>query len=69
MRPFRRYFENASIARMMKWEMPYDDYFEYVVNVPRGDTVKPTKDSWRAVRLPPGVTLATDRRNVLKKYY
>ena len=31
MRPFRKYFEKASIKEMMKWEMPYDAYFEYSV--------------------------------------
>jgi 2,3-bisphosphoglycerate-dependent phosphoglycerate mutase len=31
MRPFRRYFEHASKTKMMSWEMPYDDYFEYSV--------------------------------------
>lgn len=29
MRPFRRYFEKASINEMMDWEMPYDNYFVY----------------------------------------
>lgn len=33
MRPFRRYFEKASVKDMMKWEMPYDNYFEYSVRV------------------------------------
>ena len=33
MRPFRRYFEKASIREMMSWEMPYDNYFEYSVKV------------------------------------
>lgn len=33
MRPFRRYFEKASIKQMMSWEMPYDGYFEYSVRV------------------------------------
>lgn len=31
MRPFRRYFERASIKEMMSWELPYDNYFEYSV--------------------------------------
>jgi len=31
MRPFRRYFEKKSIKEMMKWEMPYDNYYEYCV--------------------------------------
>jgi len=69
MRPFRRHFERASIREMMRWEIPYDDHFEYVVNVPSGKQSKPGKTSWNAVSLPPGVTLATDRRNALKKYY
>lgn len=33
MRPFRRYFEKASIKEMMSWEIPYDTYFEYSVKV------------------------------------
>lgn len=33
MRPFRRYFEKLSIKQMMKLENPYDDYFEYTINV------------------------------------
>ncbi len=33
MRPFRRYFEKLSIEEMMKLENPYDDYFDYVVEV------------------------------------
>jgi len=33
MRPFRRYFEKFSINEMMKLENPFDDYFEYVVDV------------------------------------
>ncbi len=33
MRPFRRHFEKLSIAKMMKLENPWDDYFEYTVKV------------------------------------
>jgi 2,3-bisphosphoglycerate-dependent phosphoglycerate mutase len=33
MRPFRRYFEHLTIKQMMKLENPWDDYFEYVVEV------------------------------------
>jgi 2,3-bisphosphoglycerate-dependent phosphoglycerate mutase len=33
MRPFRRYFEKASVEKMMSWEMPWDDYFEYSVKI------------------------------------
>jgi len=33
MRPFRRYFEHLSINQMMKLENPFDDYFEYTINV------------------------------------
>lgn len=33
MRPFRRYFEKLSIKEMMKLENPYDDYFDYTVEV------------------------------------
>ena len=69
MRPFRRYFEKASTSKMMKWEMPYDDYFEYTVDVPVGKALKPAKSSWKSVLLPPHVKLATDSHNVLKKYY
>src|SRR3989338_810198 len=31
MRPFRRHFEKLSIAKMMKLENPWDDYFEYTM--------------------------------------
>jgi len=33
MRPFRRYFEGLSIKEMMKLENPWDDYFEYTIEV------------------------------------
>ena len=33
MRPFRRYFEKLSVEKMMKLEMPYDNYFYYKINV------------------------------------
>jgi len=33
MRPFRRYFERLNLKQMMKLENPWDDYFEYVVEV------------------------------------
>lgn len=33
MRPFRRYFEKLSVKQMMELENPWDDYFEYVINI------------------------------------
>ena len=33
MRPFRRYFEKLTMKQMMKLENPWDDYFEYTVEV------------------------------------
>ena len=33
MRPFRRYFEKLSIPKMMSIENPWDDYFEYSIEV------------------------------------
>jgi len=33
MRPFRRYFEKLTIKQMMKLENPWDDYFEYTINI------------------------------------
>ena len=69
MRPFRRFFEKASVKQMMKWEMPYDDYFEYFVDVPSGKSLLPDKKSWKSVVLPPHVRLASDSHNVLRKYY
>ncbi len=68
MRPFRRYFEKASIKQMMKWEMPYDNYFEFSVPV-SGKAEIPKKSSWKPVLLPSHVRLASDRYNVFKKYY
>ncbi len=69
MRPFRRYFEKVSIKQMMKWELPYDNYFEFSVDVSAGPAPKPTKKSWKSVILPPHVKLATDPKNPFKKYY
>lgn len=33
MRPFRKYFEKLSVEEMMHLENPWDDYFEYTINV------------------------------------
>ena len=33
MRPFRKYFEKLSKEQMMKLENPWDDFFEYTINV------------------------------------
>lgn len=33
MRPFRKYFEKLTITQMMKLENPWDDYFEYTIDV------------------------------------
>ena len=33
MRPFRKYFQKLTIKQMMKLENPWDDYFEFVVDV------------------------------------
>ncbi len=33
MRPFRRYFEKLTLKQMMELENPWDDYFEYTVDV------------------------------------
>ena len=33
MRPFRRHFEKLTIKQMMELENPWDDYFDYVVEV------------------------------------
>ena len=33
MRPFRRYFEKLTIKQMMELENPWDDYFEYTIDV------------------------------------
>ncbi|MBS3115084.1 phosphoglycerate mutase family protein [Candidatus Woesearchaeota archaeon] len=33
MRPMRRYFEHLTVQQMMKLENPWDDYFEYTINV------------------------------------
>ena len=69
MRPFRKHFENLSIKKMMALENPYDDFFEYEVEVPSGPRNSPKKSDWRAVHLPKHVYTATDKHNVLKTYY
>ncbi|MBS3147253.1 histidine phosphatase family protein [Candidatus Woesearchaeota archaeon] len=69
MRPFRRHFEKASVGQMMGWTMPYDDFFEYSIEVREGEVKKPKKSDWPAVHLPNHVFKAADKHNVLKKYY
>lgn len=70
MRPFRRYFEKASVEQMMKWEMPYDDYFEYSVDVGAKKSMKkPSEKDWKSVLLSNKVRLASDKKNVFKRYY
>jgi 2,3-bisphosphoglycerate-dependent phosphoglycerate mutase len=69
MRPFRRYFEKASAKSMMKWEMPYNNYFVYSVDVPSGKAPKPSKKSWKSVLKPAHTKVATDKHNPFKKYY
>jgi 2,3-bisphosphoglycerate-dependent phosphoglycerate mutase len=69
MRPFRRYFEKASTGRMMKWNIPYDNYFEYSIDVPSGKTPKHSKKSWKSVLKPKHVKVASDKHNPFRKYY
>ncbi len=69
MRPFRRYFEKVSIGKMLKWEMPYDTYFEYVIDVPSGKAPRPSRKSWKSVLLPSHVKLASDKKNPFRKYH
>lgn len=33
MRPFRRYFEKLTISQMIKIENPWDDFFEYIIEI------------------------------------
>ena len=33
MRPFRKYFEHLTREKMMQLENPWDDYFEYTIDV------------------------------------
>ncbi len=70
MRPFRRYFEKFSVKKMTQIENPYDEYFEYNVDVgKRKDVEAPKRKDWKSVHLPPHVRFATDKHNTLKKYY
>lgn len=69
MRPFRRYFEKFSVKEMMQLENPYDEFFEYKVEVSKGPSAPLTKAAWLPVHKPMDVKLATDKRNPLKKYY
>ncbi len=68
MRPFRKQFEKLSTKQMMMLENPYDSFFEYTV-LTKGKTTIPPKSAWKGVRLPKHVLLASDKHNVLKKYY
>jgi len=69
MRPLRRHFEKLTIRQECLLENPHDKAFVYAVNITPGKVKPLTKDSWHAVILPKHVKLATDRHNILKKYY
>ena len=70
-RMFRMIFEHSSVKEMLSWNIPYDRYFEYDIEVPetKNLAILPTKKSWKSVLLPKHVLHATDKKNTLRKYY
>ena len=72
-RPFRRVFENLSIAQMCKLESPQDCAIIYEIQ--QGDSGiesqrgRVTKLNWKGVVISRKVKLATDALNLLKIYY
>ena len=73
MRPFRRKFENLSVTQMCKLENPQD--CASVCDLELGNSnfaskkQKTLKVDWQGVSISREIKLASDARNLLKKYY
>jgi 2,3-bisphosphoglycerate-dependent phosphoglycerate mutase len=72
-RPFRRLFENLSIAQMCKLESPQDQALTYDLDLGDLNLLYPKqrafKADWKGVLISQHIKLATDSQNPLKKYY
>jgi 2,3-bisphosphoglycerate-dependent phosphoglycerate mutase len=73
MRPIRRVFEHLSLKQMLQLENPQDQAMEYALHV-HSVNVDDCKErelekDWHGIIVPSCVSLATDPRNPLKKYY
>ena len=72
-RPFRRIFENLSIAQMRKLESPQDRASVCDLELGNWSMVCPKQKAikayWKGVLILKRIKLATDSQNPLKKYY
>ena len=73
MRPIRRIFEHLELKQMLRLENPQDKAMEYALHV-HSVNVDDCKERelekiWHGIIVPSCVSLATDPRNPLKKYY
>jgi 2,3-bisphosphoglycerate-dependent phosphoglycerate mutase len=73
MRPIRRVFEHLSLKQMLQLENPQDQAMEYALHIHRVNVSDVDKHrleaDWHDIIVPSCVSLATDPRNSLKKYY
>jgi 2,3-bisphosphoglycerate-dependent phosphoglycerate mutase len=73
MRPIRRVFEHLSLKQMLQLENPQDWAMEYALHVHRVNVSDVDEHrleaNWYGIVVPSCVSLATDPRNPLKKYY
>ena len=73
MRPIRRVFEHLSLKQMLQLENPQDEAMEYALHIHRvnvSDVEEHRLETdWNSIIIPSCVSLATDPRNPLKKYY
>jgi 2,3-bisphosphoglycerate-dependent phosphoglycerate mutase len=73
MRPIRRVFEHLSLKQMLQLENPQDQAMEYALHIHRVNVSDVDKHrleaDWHDIIVPSCVSLATDPRNPLKKYY
>jgi 2,3-bisphosphoglycerate-dependent phosphoglycerate mutase len=73
MRPIRRVFEHLSLKQMLQLENPQNEAMEYALHIHRvnvSDVEEHRLETdWNSIIIPSCVSLATDPRNPLKKYY
>lgn len=73
MRPIRRVFEHLDLKQMLQLDNPQDQAMEYALHVHRVTIddcqERRLENAWHSIIVPSSVSLATDPRNPLKKYY
>jgi 2,3-bisphosphoglycerate-dependent phosphoglycerate mutase len=73
MRPIRRVFEHLDLKQMLQLDNPQDHAMEYALHIHRVNVEdceeRILEKNWHSIIVPSSVSLATDPRNPLKKYY